>query len=229
MPEKSASKLEHAKIYEVDKKGKRVDRGIEIPCMFNPTEYTVSKQNQFSTKKKQKGTASDAEFSSIGSQSLKLSLMFDTYEAGDDVSTKTRRLWELMKPKQSKQGKPSSKDKPIQVAFEWGVFRFVAYITNMTQRFTLFTHRGVPVRAKVDVDFVQYTEFEDYQSLPPQNPTSGGGPAEQIWQVVEGDRLDNIAAQVYEDTSRWRQIAEYNHLKNPLALHPGQILRIPLE
>src|SRR5262245_32797852 len=117
MPEKSASKLEHAKIYEVDKKGEPVNGGIEIPCMFNPAEYTVSKQNQFKTKDTQKGTASDAEFQSIGSQSLKLSLMFDTYETGDDVSQKTRPLWDMMKPKQSKQGKPSSKDKPIQVAF----------------------------------------------------------------------------------------------------------------
>jgi nucleoid-associated protein YgaU len=98
----------------------------------------------------------------------------------------------------------------------------------MTQRFTLFTHQGVPVRAKVDVDFSQYTDPEDYQQLK-QNPTSGGGPAEKIWKVTAGDRLDNIAASVYQNSSRWRQIAEHNNLKNPLALRPGQVLRIPLD
>ena len=229
MPENSLNKLRHAKIYQVDKTAKK-KIGEPIECMFNPAEYTVSKANQFEVKTKQKGTTSGAEFKSVGSQSLKLSLMFDTYESGKDVSKITRDLWEFMKPKSGKnnKSKTSSKDKPNQVVFEWGVFRFVAYITNMTQRFTLFTHDGVPVRAKVDVDFTQYTDLEDYQELP-QNPTSGGGPAEQIWKVIAGDRLDNIAAEIYEDAGQWRRIAEHNHLKNPLALRPGQVLRIPLD
>jgi nucleoid-associated protein YgaU len=223
----SEIKLQKAKIYEVNDTGEKAGKGIE--CMFNPAEYTVSKSNQYQEKPKQKGEASAAEFSSVGSQSLKLSLMFDTYESGEDLTETMHKLWKFMKPKSGKiRSKTTSKDKPVQVVFEWGGFRFVAYITSMTQRFTLFTHEGVPVRAKVDVDFTQYTDLEDYPRWK-QNPTSGGGPAEQIWKVIAGDRLDNIAAKVYEDSTQWRRIAEHNHLKDPLALRPGQVLRIPLD
>jgi hypothetical protein len=227
MPASSLKDLVRAKIYEVDESGAEVG-GISVPCMFNPTEYTVSKSNSYKENKKQKGTTAGAEFASVGSQSLKLSLMFDTYEAGTDVSEETRKLWKFMQPKERSGNSQTSKEEPVQVAFEWGVFRFVAYITNLTQRFTLFTHQGVPVRAKVDVDFTQYTDLEDYQALK-TNPTSGGGPSEQIWKVIAGDRLDNIAAKVYKDATQWRRIADHNQLINPLALRPGQTLRIPLD
>lgn len=222
-----SNQLQKAKIYEVDESGEPKGDSV-VSCKFNPAEYTVSKSNNFNEKAKQKGNTPNSEFATVGSQKLKLSLTFDTYEEGKDVSEVTRKLWEFMKPKDPEKSQEPSKNEPPQVAFEWGVFRFVAYITNMTQRFTLFTHQGVPVRAKVDVDFTQYTDLEDYQKLK-QNPTSGGGPVEQIWKVIAGDRLDSIAANVYRDATQWRKIAEYNNLKNPLALRPGQVLRIPLD
>lgn len=227
MPETSLkTELAHAQIYEVNTKGVKVGGGISVDCMFNPAEYTISKTNQYKEGKKTKGTAPPTEFESVGSQSLKLSLMFDTYEKGTDVSKVTRELWKFMKPKEKPENRKKPKDEPVQVAFEWGVFRFVAFITSISQQFTMFTHEGVPVRAKVDVDFMQYTDFDEY---PGTNPTSGGDAMEQSWKVIAGDRLDNIAAKVYEDATQWRKIAEYNNLKNPLTLRPGQTLRIPLD
>jgi nucleoid-associated protein YgaU len=115
---------------------------------------------------------------------------------------------------------------PPEVAFEWGVFRFVAVITEMTQKFTLFKLDGTPVRAKVDVTFTQHKDVNDY---PGQNPTSGGGPIQRIRQVIAGDRLDTIAFEVYGDATRWRNIAEHNQINNPLDLHPGQQLAIPMD
>jgi nucleoid-associated protein YgaU len=78
----------------------------------------------------------------------------------------------------------------------------------------------------VDVTFTQYTDVDDYEK---QNPTSGGGPIERIWRVVAGDRLDTIAAEVYQDSTKWRLIASQNHITNPLAIRPGQQLRIPID
>lgn len=50
----------------------------------------------------------------------------------------------------------------------------------------------------------------------------------RMHQVVGGDRLDQIAAQVYGDPAYWRVIAMYNDLADPLRLTPGEVLRIPL-
>jgi hypothetical protein len=218
------SNLASARIYQVDKDGEPA--GLSVTCMFNPFEYTVSKSNSFSEKQKHASDTPQGEFFKSGAQTLKLNLIFDTYETGEDVSQKTNKLWKFMMTKTQKKGKKEEKKEPPQVAFEWGVFKFVSHITNMTQKFTLFTNDGTPVRAKVDVTFTQYTDVNDY---PNQNPTSGGGPIERMWRVVAGDRLDTIAAEVYHDATRWRVIAKHNGIVNPLALRPGQRLIIPVD
>lgn len=217
---KTRSELVAAKLVEVDKEGQPA--GATITCMFNPHEYTISKSNSYSETPRNRANTPQFEFTKAGAQTLKLNLLFDTYESGEDVSKITNKLWKFMEPKDV--GNRNNKKEPPGVAFEWGVFRFVAVITNMTQRFTLFLHDGTPVRAVVDVTFDQHVDLNDY---PGQNPTSGGGLVQQMWSVVRGDRLDTIAARVYGDATKWRLIAEHNEIDNPLALRSGQTLAIP--
>ena len=220
---KTRGNLVPAKIYEVDKNGKPIG-SLSVDCMFNPFEYSVSKTNSFTENSKNQGDVPQTEFSKAGSQTLKLNLVFDTFETGADVSKITRELWKFMMTKEKTGGRQNKKNSPPQVAFKWGYFEFVSYITNMTQKFTLFKPDGTPVRAKVDVTFTQFVDREDYTN---QNPTSGGGDIERVWSVVAGDRLDAIAFEVYGDTSSWRVIAERNKIRDPLALRSGQSLIIP--
>ena len=192
-------------------------------------------QNQNSFKEQDLANGSNspqAELSKAGAQTLKLNLIFDTYGKRADVSLITDRLWEFMRvsdnarPDKRPADKNDKRDVPL-VAFQWGVFFFVSYITSMTQKFTLFTREGIPVRAKVDVTFTQYTDINDRRL--PQNPTSGGGPINRIHRVVAGDRLDLIAYEVYRDATKWRLIAAYNNVSNSMDLRPGQLLTIPFE
>lgn len=215
-----------ARIYEVNQNNDEVLTGISVSCMFNPFEYSVSKSNTFDENPRNQGDTPHGEFFKSGAQTLRLTLIFDTYEAKEDVSLTTNKLWKFMLTKSQRQVRQNEKVEPPQVAFEWGVFKFVSYITSMTQRFTLFNDKGVPVRANVDITFTQYTDVDDYKR---QNPTSGGGTIERVWRVVASDRLDTIAAEAYNDATKWRLIAERNRIINPLALKPGQQLHIPLE
>jgi hypothetical protein len=214
-----------AKIYEVDDSGEKKSGGVSIDCMFNPFEYTVSKTNTYSERSRNRSSVPEVEFQKAGPQTLQLSLMFDTYEKDEDVSLITNKLWKFMESK-TREENNQNKVPPPEVAFEWGVFRFVAVITNMTQRFTLFKQDGTPVRAKVDVTFTQHKDLEDY---PGQNPTSGGGPVQSVRTIIGGDRLDNIAYEVYGDATKWRRIAEYNKIDNPFVLQSGQHLTIPFD
>ncbi len=207
-------------------RAKKKGGGVSVDCMFNPFEYSVTKTNSYQDKARNNADVPHMEFTKAGPQTLKLNLIFDTYEDAEDVSRITNQLWKLMESKTRKDGKKNKKIPPPPVAFEWGVFRFVAVITSMTQKFSLFLQDGTPVRAHVDVTF---TQFKDLQEHPSQNPTSGGGPIEQLRQVIAGDRLDWIAYEVYGDATRWRLIAERNNITDPLALRPGMILSIPEE
>lgn len=209
--------LTAAVIYDVD-----AGEQSGVACMFNPFEYTVSKSNTYSEQATTGSTTPTMEFTKSGGQTLTLNLTFDTYEKGEDVSRITNKLWKFMEPKTEQSG--DKKPAPPEVAFKWGVFHFVAVITSMTQKFTLFKHDGTPVRAQVNVTFTQH---KDHNNYPNQNPTSGGGPVQQVWSVVDGDRLDLIAANVYGDATKWRLIAEHNGIVRPLALRPGQQLTIP--
>ena len=207
--------------------------GTEVKCMFNPYEYTLAKSNSFKEQETANGSNSPkAELSKAGAQTLQLSLIFDTYGTDEDVSMTTDKLWKFMRvaddarPDKIPVDKDDKREVPL-VAFRWGVFFFVSYITSMTQKFTLFTPKGVPVRAKVDITFTQYTDIEDRHA--PQNPTSGDGPIYRTWRVTAGERLETIAFQAYRDRSRWRLIAEHNRLSDPLALRAGQILILPFE
>lgn len=215
-----------ARIYEVDSSGNEKGGGVSVDCMFNPFEYTVTKTNTYEQKSRNNSDVPQVEFKKSGPQVLKMSLIFDTYESGEDVSRETRKLWKLMESKTRREGNRNTKVPPPETAFDWGGFHFVSVITNMTQKFTLFKLDGTPVRSKVDVTFTQHVDTEDY---PGQNPTSGDGPIERVYQVVAGDRLDTIAFAQYGSAAKWRTIAEYNNVDNPTLLRPGQMLTIPVD
>lgn len=195
-----------------------------VYCMFNPHEYTLSKQNQWNNDSEKGKNVFKTKFAQGGSQSLTLQLFFDTYAERVDVRKHTQGLWKMMMTTEDKKNPTTNKSEPPHVAFHWGSFYFKAVITSISQKFTLFDESGLPLRTTVDVSFQQIEDEEDYAK---QNPTSGGGAALKTHLVQAGDRLDLIAAKFYGDPTRWRLIARENNLFHPLRLRKGQQLVIP--
>ena len=200
------------------------DTSETVRCMFNPHEYTLTKQNQWQRGETKGKNVPRLKFTQGGSQTLKLALFFDTYADGADVRTHTDPLWRMMMVNTDKTNPRSNKSEPPPVSFQWGGLSFTAVITNMSQKFTLFLKDGTPVRTTVDLTLEQLGDEEDY---PRQNPTSGGGEAHHTRTVQAGERIDLIAFQEYEDATQWRLIAKANGLTHPLRLQPGQRLIIP--
>ena len=198
--------------------------GVSVECMFNPYEYTVSKSNNWEMKSSNGGDVPKVQFKSAGPQTLKLKLYFDTFEQKEDVARTTNKLWKLMESKTRQENDRTKKIPPPEVEFEWGYFKFKSVISSMTQKFTLFLDDGTPVRAEIDITFTQHVDENDYTN---QNPTSGGGPTDRVWNVTAGDRIDLISAEVYGDATEWPRIATYNGLVNPHLLKPGSALSIP--
>src|SRR5262245_16429228 len=131
--------------------------GKKVVCMFNPKEYTFSKQNKWEEKKADKKQVAHLKFSGGAPANLKMQLLFDTYEAheesksaaGDDVRKYTKELWEMMKI-------DDKKKEPPHCRFEWGnLWSFEAVIESISQKFTLFDKNGTPLRAVLDVAFKQ--------------------------------------------------------------------------
>lgn len=209
--------LERAKLIQIKPAGPSVE------VLFNPTEYRVSKSNQFAEVGIPGLSAPLLQFGRGNAQTLTMQLFFDTYDPrhaegrygkDQDVRLYTARVTDLMKLN-------SELHAPPVCQFSWGHFSFIAVVQQADVRFTLFLPSGVPVRATVDVTFKQFFDgTEERGLLQSANYT-------KHYVVRPGDTLAAIAADKYEDPAKWRPIAAANQLDDPLAIYPGQVLMIP--
>ncbi len=214
-----SSKPEKARIINLDD-----PREKPIECLFNPNQYTFSKSNTWSRKEVKGKNVPQLEFGGGDSMSLSMQLFFDTYTTGEDVRQTTNRIWKLMNINERLTDMTSIKGRPPMVEFQWGTtLSFKAVITNIIQKFTIFRYDGTPVRATLDVTFMQAKDAGKY---PGQNPTTIGKPGYKRRVVREGDTIDWIAYDEYGESAMWRLIAETNNLDNPEKLKPGQVLAI---
>ena len=195
-----------------------------VDCLFNPNEYTFSKRNTWNKEEVRGKNVPQLEFGGGDSMTLKMQLFFDTYATGEDVREKTNPLWKMMNISDKLTDMTSGKGRPPMVEFQWGsIIEFKAVITDLSQKFTLFRYDGIPVRATVDITFLQAKEKGKY---PGQNPTTVSQSGFRRRMVNQGDTIDWIAFEEYGDSAMWRFIADTNNLDHPAKLKPGQVLAI---
>jgi len=227
MPDTSCSK---ARIVNIDGQTDEEKQGIE--CLFNPKEYAFSKSNTWQPDPKAGHDMPQLSFGGGQPSTLQMELLFDTYaidrnggKAADVRKVYTDKVWKLMLVDKRLKDSKSDKGRPPRVLFQWGTaWSFIAVITSLQQKFTLFDVDGTPVRATLTVGFQQ---VEDKAELGAQNPTSGGIALERVWTVTDGDTLAWIAYKEYGDSTQWRLIADANRLTSVRHLVPGTVLAVP--
>ena len=206
----------------VPAKIKNVTAGEDVECMFNPFEYTLTKQNQWEKKASKGSNTPEVRFKQGGSQTLKLKVHFDTLQTGSDVRAYTDKLWKMMMVDDSTRHAQSDKSAPPEVAFEWGRLFFKAVLTNMTQKFTLFDDKGTPLRCEVDLTLEQMIDIDDYG---PQSPAAAGA-AQAVATTAtatSSDRPDTVGG----SPDAMRDTMEANNIDNPNKIPPGTNLVVP--
>lgn len=232
--------VERLKITPLVYKGNKVaNRLPDITVMFNPESYTISKTVTWSPppssgggngKTDRKVNAPTLTFGGGGSRQLTLELFFDVTDANQrggtapDVRTETNQIVALTRMVRGEQG---HEEPPRVCEVSWGKapndsdFPFKGVITSLTQKFTLFAPDGRPLRANLNVTFLEF--------LPPEEDQRKTDPELTSHIVRRGDTLSRIAADVYSDPTRWRVIASANRLSDPRHLDAliGKRLTIP--
>ena len=140
----------------------------------------------------------------------------------DDVRKLTNQLVKLTLKERS-----GNKEQPPPVCrISWGEsnsknmdFPFVGVLESLTQEFTLFDSDGRPLRANLDMSFKEF--------LKPEEDKRKNDPEFTTRIVKRGDTLSSIAAEMLDDSARWRIIADANQLDNPRELEIGRSLSIP--
>ncbi|MDR3577374.1 MAG: LysM peptidoglycan-binding domain-containing protein [Anaerolineaceae bacterium] len=203
-----------------------LDTNQSVDCLFNPSEYTFSKSNNWAMSKTRGANVPKLEFNGGNPTDLKMELFFDTYESAEDVRRKyTNGLWELARVNSQKKDPRTHKSRPPMCEFRWGsTWSFKAVVVNISQKFTMFLSDGTPVRATVEISLRQ---VEDEGIYPNQNPTSGGIAGYRTHVVREGELLDWIASQEYGESKYWRYIADINGIGDPMRIKPGTVLSLP--
>lgn len=205
---------------------KNLENNDVIKVKFNPTEYSIQKENQWTPKQVVGRNIPRLEFSGGGSRVMNMELLLDCYEEeGKDLSADITKLWNLTMISEQPKNRVTRRSRPPMVLFQWGgQWSFKAVVTSMNVRCTLFRENGTPVRATVTVTF---QECEDATVQRRQNPTSGSEPGYKRRELRMRDSLQTIAFEEYGDSSLWRAIATANGIDDPTALVPGQIIAIP--
>lgn len=198
-----------------------------IEVMFNPEEYTVSRENTFAQVAVPGLSAPIVQFIHGNQQSLDMELFLDTYEAhkagnrtlnnaGDDVRRLVRRVTDLMNIDPSTHA-------PAVLVFTWASLTFTCVLTRATQRFVMFRPDGTPVRARLTVTFSQYSNAE----LEAKEVKRETADYTKVHIVRQGDTLATIAHACYGNPRLWRPIALRNRIDDPRALAPGLRLAVP--
>ncbi len=203
-----------------------MDTHDRVEVLFNPTEYTIAKQNQWQSHPIVGRNVPRLDFTSGGSKTMTLELFFDVFEqANGDARTHVNKLWDLTMINEQNRNRSTRRSRPPLCLFQWGPdWQFKAAVTNLSVRYTLFRQDGTPVRATASITL---QEAEDATEQPRTNPTSGSKPGYRRRQVGPNETLPNIAHEVYGDSAQWRNIAQANDLDDPMALEAGMILSIP--
>ncbi|NUM74041.1 LysM peptidoglycan-binding domain-containing protein [candidate division KSB1 bacterium] len=206
--------LEKAFIQPLNEKG--WPKGVPIPVMFNPEQYTIEKSVNYQRTNLPGLQTPATQFVYGNAQTLKLDLFFDTYESGLDVRVHTRLLTGLLDIDREIHAPPV-------VTFVWGKLKFKAVIDSISQNFTMFLDSGIPVRAKLGVSFTEYRTISEQLTGTPKNSPD----RTKFYVLTEADKLWSLADKFYGDARLWRAIAEANNVDNPRLMDSGTELVIP--
>jgi nucleoid-associated protein YgaU len=206
--------LEKAEILVLNADGRSIKERVQV--LFNPSEYTLSKSNEFANINAAGQSSPLLQFTRGGLQTMTMDLFFDSYEEGRDVRNYTSKITDLMNI-------DSELHAPPVLKFIWGRLSFTCVMSQISKKFTMFLSNGVPVRANLSVTFSEYSTGTEERATPLHSPDKT-----RVYRTKDGDSLWAIAAEAYGDASFWRHVADANRsIKNPRTLKPGQLLTIP--
>ena len=204
--------------------------GNACKCLFNPSEFSIQRESSYAEIKVPGLDRPVIQYVGGGAEVLSFSLFFDTYAAGletheaklfatsklptllkTDVREYTEGFYKLLNVNEDKH-------RPDEVTFVWGKIKFKGYVTDIQEKFTMFSATGVPLRATLNITIKSNQVDNNVRNSPDRT---------KYRTVTQGDKLCSFAETEYGSCSEWRRIAKANHMTNPRLLKSGQDIVIP--
>jgi len=201
-----------------------------IKCLFNPSEFVIQRAVNYVEHRIPGLDRPILQFVNGEAEIMKFSLFFDTFSAGPETSNLSLALNNmaptLMKADVRTYTEPfynllnvnEDTHAPNLVTFEWGTTKFTGYIVDISEKFTLFSPTGVPLRATLEITLKSNKKDNNVRNSPDRTKHRV---------VKNGDALYAFAYEEYGSCAEWRRIAEANGIDNPRRLRSGESIIIP--
>ena len=188
-----------------------------VPLKFNPAQYQMKKTQNFAEIAIPGLPTPPLQWVRGGLGTLSFEALVDTSDTLADVDDEyVTRIRGLLDPD------PKLHAPPL-VAFAWGRRSFTGVLDGLDITYLLFDPDGVPLRAKLAITLKEYrTVAAQEREFRRSSPD-----VEKTYLVRLGDTLAGIAAAVYADPARWRDLAVANGIDDPRAVRPGRRLTVP--
>jgi len=210
----------------------QIDGSAPFDVLFNPTEYSISKSNEWKFEKVTGTAFTPPAFGGGNPRELTLNLLLDASLLGKTQHVRgiTDQLFRMMEVPGGSSGGSSSAAPPF-ITFTWGSeTTFKSVCTSLTVAYKLFRPNGDPIRADVKMTLKQAEPASTASSTGANrgtNPTTRAKAGHGVHTVKDGDTLPSIAYEAYGDATVWRAIADANGVENPLHLRRGRSLSLP--
>jgi hypothetical protein len=221
-----------------------------LRCTLNPETLVMRRAAGIRPRRSASGPLTGAGLSDDplvytggGRTILELDLLFDlelddAQTRANDVRDLTGPLWQMAENTRQNQ----SYAQPPQVRFLWGkAWSVPAVVLAVAERFERFTPEGRARRSWLSLRLLRVNDFgprprarssftlADVPAAPGSAEAEIGAP-DETWgmhEVIQGERLEQLAARTYGDPKLWRLIAAVNEIDDPSDVAPGRLLRLP--
>jgi hypothetical protein len=227
------------------------DTNQVLRCMLNPETLVVRRTAGIHPRRSASGPLTGAGladdplvYTGGGRTILELDLLFDLdlsdaqTASARDVRDRTGPLWQMAENTRQSQRYAQ----PPQVRFLWGrAWNVPAVVLAVAERFERFTPQGQARRSWLRLRLLRVNDLApqprardsftlaDVPTAPAEAGTQMGAP-DETWgahELIQGQRLDQLATRTYGDPALWRLIAVANEIDDPSDVASGRLLRLP--
>jgi hypothetical protein len=191
-------------------------------ALINPSGYDHHYTVRYSTSKTLGQASDEAKFDVVQSEKLNLkALVLDG--TGAIPGTKLPVKQQVESLRNAIYTYVGTKHEPPIVQVVWGSLLFYGRIETLKFDYTLFAPNGEPLRAKISLNFVEYTSAAAGVKEKKQNSPD----LTHLVVVKAGDTLPLLCERIYRDPRYHLEVARINGLTLPRQLDPGMSLRFP--
>ncbi len=205
----------------------------QIPVQFNPSEYQIVDNTNYSQKRRKKNAEPVYTFLGSDFSTLRVKLIFNKAEftsakslisgaasllsddEDDDMTKTINKIAALTKI-------DGDKHKPPGCVFVWGSLQFAGYAQSVGVTYTMFDKSGKPLRATVDLVIRGSNGAASERKSPLMSPDRT-----KARTMTEDSNIWSLAEKEYGDVREWRRIADANDILNPLDIPVGKVLKVP--